>query len=281
MIATVRGKCDLCPDDEPTVSPSPVVPMVGGDPQTWGPAEPSSTPSDQPTDYSSPKPQDLLPTQPTTKPADSTTAPTASITGTINDKPAPKNGSTAVPSSPTPSNSSTAAPKDSDKAGSKDKGKDTGKDKDQGKDKGSDKGDGKDKGKDKDKEGKTSGQDKKASPAPASPAPALKPVTATKPPMVTKPPVDTLTSCVTSPCRPMAVAAAGALMQRPQPASAWTSTAGGRALIVIAPAVTKMAISINSCPVQQASRSLPVGAMWHEGCGRTLNTIVFWGMLQE
>jgi hypothetical protein len=40
MIVTVRGKCDLCPDDEPAVSPSPGVPMVAGDPNTWGPAEP-------------------------------------------------------------------------------------------------------------------------------------------------------------------------------------------------------------------------------------------------
>jgi hypothetical protein len=95
-----------------------------------------------------------------------------------------------VPSSPSPSNIPTAAPKDSDKAGGKDKGKDTGKDKDQGKNKGSDKGDGKDKEKDKDTRSKPSEQDKKASPAPASPAPVQKPTTApASPAPVQKPPV--------------------------------------------------------------------------------------------
>ena len=39
MIATVRGKCDLCPNDEPAVSSSPVVPTIAGNPNTPGPAE--------------------------------------------------------------------------------------------------------------------------------------------------------------------------------------------------------------------------------------------------
>lgn len=81
MIAKIRGKCDLCPEDEPADSPAP----LHGEP--------------------------LPPAEPSPKPADATNPPTADITRTITGVPSPASPSpspqvailVAPPSSPSPS----------------------------------------------------------------------------------------------------------------------------------------------------------------------------------
>jgi hypothetical protein len=137
MIAKIRGKCDLCPEDEPAASPAP----TGGDPRTWGPAEPSPKPADKPADSPAPLHEDPQPpAQASPKPADSTNLPKSDITGTIaSNKGAP---SLASPS-PSPQLAILVGPPSSlPNSPSPAKG-----------------------------DGKGNGKDKKVSPAPASPAP--------------------------------------------------------------------------------------------------------------